>query len=106
MFTSQAHVKMFEQLNTVQALRIGRATGAAADANPDKFLPTAQVCLRTPNHFHMFTRIAVQTCFFSLALPAYSSKAVLRSKLLLAVHHAPSMDADFVLHAADGWADA
>jgi hypothetical protein len=29
---------------------------------------------------------------------------VLRDKLLFAIEHTPSMDADFVLHAAEGWA--
>ena len=47
--------------------------------------------------------LSAQTCFNTLTLPSYSSKDVLRQKLLLAVHHASSMDADFVLHAAEGW---
>ncbi len=54
---------------------------------PDAFLPTAQ------------------TCFFSLALPRYSCKEVLRDKLLYAIHHAPNMDADVRLNNAEGWAD-
>jgi hypothetical protein len=54
---------------------------------PDDFLPTAQ------------------TCFFSLALPQYSCKEVMREKLLYAVHHSPNMDADVRLNNAEGWAD-
>lgn len=55
--------------------------------DPDSFLPTAQ------------------TCFFSLSLPRYTSKEVLRAKLLYAIHHSPNMDADVRLNNAEGWAD-
>lgn len=34
------------------------------------------------------------TCFFNLELPAYSSKAVLRDRLVFAITHTTSMDAD------------
>ena len=34
------------------------------------------------------------TCFFNLELPAYSSKAVMREKLLYAINTAVSMNAD------------
>ncbi len=56
-----------------------------AEERPDEYLPVAQ------------------TCFFSLALPRYSSKAVLREKLLYAVRNADLMDADFLVRAAEGW---
>jgi hypothetical protein len=46
-----------------------------------------------------------QTCFFSLSLPNYSSKEILRTKLLYAINNSPNMDADVRLHNADGWAD-
>ena len=38
------------------------------------------------------------TCFFSLALPEYSSKAILKSKLFYAMQHCRAMDSDFRLH--------
>ena len=44
-----------------------------------------------------------QTCFFSLSLPKYSSKEILRSKLLYAIFHSPNMDADIRLHDGEGW---
>ncbi|KAG7400472.1 RING finger and SPRY domain-containing protein 1 [Phytophthora boehmeriae] len=47
-----------------------------------------------------------QTCFFALRLPAYTSKEVLRAKLLYAIQNSPNMDADVRLHNAEGWADA
>jgi hypothetical protein len=53
--------------------------------SPDKYLPHAQ------------------TCFFSLSLPAYSTKDILRSKLLYAISNSPNMDADVRLHSAEGW---
>jgi hypothetical protein len=59
-----------------------------AGCSPDSYLPTAQ------------------TCFFSLALPSYSSKEVLRTKLLYAIENSPNMDADVRLHSAEGWSDA
>ena len=60
------------------------AQGGAKES-PDSWLPHAQ------------------TCFFSLALPAYSSKEVLREKLLFAIKNSPNMDADVRLHEAEGW---
>ncbi len=64
--------------------------GSQGDAKekPDLFLPHAQ------------------TCFFSLSLPAYSTKDILRSKLLYAIKNSPNMDADVRLHSAEGWTDA
>ena len=59
-----------------------------AKERPDEYLPQAQ------------------TCFFSLSLPAYSTKQILREKLLFAIHNSPNMDADVRLHSAEGWADA
>ena len=44
-----------------------------------------------------------QTCFFSLALPKYSSKEICRKKLVLAIFNSPTMDADFVQRNASGW---
>jgi hypothetical protein len=62
------------------------AQGAAKES-PDKYLPHAQ------------------TCFFSLSLPAYSTKEIMREKLLYAIKNSPNMDADVRLHNAEGWAD-
>jgi hypothetical protein len=53
--------------------------------HPDHYLPSAQ------------------TCFFSLALPGYSSKQVLKEKLLYAIENSPNMDADVRMHSAEGW---
>merc|ERR1711871_402967 len=44
-----------------------------------------------------------QTCFFSLTLPQYSSKDVLKAKLHYAIRNSPNMDADVRLHNAEGW---
>ncbi|ETV97588.1 hypothetical protein, variant [Aphanomyces invadans] len=59
-----------------------------ARSHPDQYLPHAQ------------------TCFFSLSLPAYSTKEILKAKLLYAIQNSPNMDADVRLHNAEGWADA
>jgi hypothetical protein len=63
------------------------AQGAAKET-PDKYLPHAQ------------------TCFFSLSWPSYSSKEIMREKLLYAIKNSPNMDADVRLHNAEGWADS
>jgi len=65
-----------------------QAAQGEAKTKPDLYLPHAQ------------------TCFFSLSLPSYSSKEILREKLLYAIHNSPNMDADVRLHNAEGWADA
>lgn len=54
-------------------------------SNPDDFLPIAQ------------------TCFFSLALPRYSSTEVCLQKLRYAINNADLMDADYLVRSADGW---
>lgn len=59
-----------------------------ARERPDEYLPKAQ------------------TCFFSLALPHYSTKEVMRSKLIYAIKNSPNMDADVMLHSAEGWAES
>lgn len=56
-----------------------------SEERPDDYLPVAS------------------TCFFSLACPKYSSKAVLREKLLYAIRNADLMDADFAMRTAEGW---
>ena len=65
-----------------------QAMKGEAEAHPDDYLPHAQ------------------TCFFTLTLPSYSCKEVLRSKILYAINNSPNMDADVRLHNADGWADS
>jgi len=72
------------QLN--QPIRIMRATGEQA-TNPDGYL------------------IHSSTCHSQVTIPPYTSKETLRRKVLFSIHNAPNMDADFVLHAAEGWAD-
>ena len=67
--------------------RIDKAAFVPEGKDPDAFLPKAS------------------TCFFTLNLPAYSSKEVLRQRLFFAMKHSPNMDADVVLHSAEGWAD-
>lgn len=52
---------------------------------PDDYLPIAQ------------------TCFFSLALPKYSSTEVCLDKLRYAIKNADLMDADYLVRSADGW---
>jgi HECT-domain (ubiquitin-transferase) len=69
------------------SFKVQGAQGGARE-RPDAYLPSAQ------------------TCFFSLSLPAYSSKEILKAKLLFAIHNSPTMDADVRLHNAEGWGDA
>eukprot|EP00753_Platysulcus_tardus_P004638 PLAT12551.17.p1 GENE.PLAT12551.17~~PLAT12551.17.p1 ORF type:complete len:1683 (-),score=962.86 PLAT12551.17:102-4913(-) len=66
--------------------KIQPAHSEGARLQPDAFLPHAA------------------TCFFSLSLPAYSSKDILRDKLLYAISNSPTMDADVRLHDGEGWA--
>ncbi|KAF4046268.1 HECT domain-containing protein [Phytophthora infestans] len=68
--------------------KLQTAQDPGASSQPDLYLPHAQ------------------TCFFALRLPAYTSKEVLRTKLLYAIQNSPNMDADVRLHNAEGWADA
>lgn len=65
-----------------------QAPQGAARETPDEYLPHAQ------------------TCFFTLSLPAYSTKQILKEKLLYAIKNSPNMDADVRLHSAEGWTDA
>jgi hypothetical protein len=55
----------------------------SVDSKPDDHLPLAH------------------TCFFSLAIPQYTAKEILRSKLLYACQNCRSMDSDFRLHSSD-----
>ena len=66
-----------------------KVTSPSGDAakNPDKFLPTSQVC------------------FFKLTLPKYTSEAVLREKLLYAISNALTMQLDFRMDSGDGFED-
>merc|ERR1712054_553135 len=66
--------KEFKQKFKVQAL-----VGDGPRNHPDKYLPKAH------------------TCFFSINLPLYSNKEVLREKLLFAIYNCLEMDADFRL---------
>ena len=77
--SSSQHISMTFKLQGPQ--------GEARD-HPDQFLPHAQ------------------TCFFSLSLPCYTSKEILRNKLLYAINNSPNMDADVRMHSAEGWADS
>ena len=64
-----------------------QAPQGEAREKPDQYLPHAQ------------------TCFFSLALPSYSSKEIMRAKLMYAIKNSPNMDADVRLHNAEGWSE-
>ncbi len=59
-----------------------------SEETPDAYLPVAQ------------------TCFFSLSLPKYTRKEVLKEKLLYAIRNADLMDADFLVRGeTTGWTD-
>ena len=49
--------------------------------------------------------LTAKTCFFSLELPRYTAKSVVRERLLLSIHPSPTMDMDVVLHGAEGFID-
>jgi hypothetical protein len=55
---------------------------------PDSYLPQAH------------------TCFFSLALPNYSTPEIMREKLLYAINNSPNMDADVRINTGEGWSDS
>jgi hypothetical protein len=59
-----------------QPLQVGYASGGSSSAAAVAGLPKAQ------------------TCFLTLSLPRYPSKAVLRAKLLYAIHNARTMETD------------
>jgi len=82
--TGSARLPRPDGPRSAQCLKITAPPTGAAD-NPDDYLPLAQ------------------TCFFSLALPKYSSAAVCAAKLRYAIHNAHLMDADFLMRHADGW---
>jgi len=44
---------------------------------------------------------SASTCFFSLALPKYSSKEILKSKLLFAINNVTTMETDFQTNSAE-----
>lgn len=44
---------------------------------------------------------SASTCFFSLTLPKYSSKEILRQKLLFAITHVTTMETDFQTNSAE-----
>jgi len=49
---------------------------------------------------------SASTCFFSLTLPDYPEKEVLREKLLYAIQHVTTMESDYVTNDAEvseGW---
>jgi hypothetical protein len=64
-------------------MRVVAPQGGARDA-PDRYLLTSQ------------------TCFFTLTLPRYSSKEVLRRRLLASIG-CVEMDADFLMRSAADW---
>lgn len=67
--------------------KVQRGSGKNIDEDPDSYMPHSQ------------------TCFFSLSLPAYTSKDILREKLLYAISNTVTMDADVQLHNGDGYND-
>ncbi len=50
--------------------------------------------------------LTAQTCASELKLPRYSGKARLRARLLFSIRNAPTLDADLVMHTAEGWGAA
>lgn len=44
---------------------------------------------------------SASTCFFSLTLPEYSTAAILRRKLLFAIHNVTTMETDFQTNTAE-----
>ena len=49
---------------------------------------------------------SASTCFFSLSLPEYQSKEVLKSKLLFAINNVTTMESDYVTNESEvkeGW---
>lgn len=70
-----------------QKMRILSAVNSDSKLKPDDYLPKAH------------------TCFFSINLPKYSTKAIMREKLLYAIHNCTEMDADFRTTETDvpGW---
>lgn len=70
-----------------QKFKVQSAVGDDATEKPDTYLPKAH------------------TCFFSINLPRYTSKTVIREKLLYAINNCTEMDADFRLQDTDvnGW---
>ena len=63
-----------------------KITNKSVSGNPDKYLPVSH------------------TCFFTLDLPGYSSKEVLKDKMLYAITHCQAIDLDRVA-GAEGWED-
>jgi hypothetical protein len=63
-----------------------KITSKSVSGNPDKYLPVSH------------------TCFFTLDLPGYSSKEILKEKMLYAVTHCQAIDLDRVA-GAEGWED-
>lgn len=70
-----------------QKMRILSVVGDDASIKPDQYLPKAH------------------TCFFSINLPKYSTKDLMRDKILYAITSCTEMDADFRTTEADipGW---
>ena len=64
----------FERRFKIQRFQGGR--GSMSQSQVDGLLPVSH------------------TCFFSLELPAYSSKEVLKTKLLYAMRNCPAIDGD------------
>lgn len=64
--------------------KIEAPSGKAREA-PDRHLPKSQ------------------TCFFKLSLPKYTGKEICKERLLYAINNATTMDADVMLHGAEGF---
>jgi hypothetical protein len=70
-----------------QRFKIQAAVGESAKNDPDGYLPKAH------------------TCFFSINLPRYTNKEIMKDKLLYAMYECTEMDADFRLteNEMTGW---
>lgn len=67
------------------ALLSPASLGDSSSRHVDALLPTAH------------------TCFFELILPAYSSRQILRERLLFAIKHCVAIDTDFLATQADAF---
>jgi len=79
-------------------------------------LPTKEIDFEAPFKIQKYTKDkngdtnaalpSASTCFFSLSLPEYKDKTILRSKLLFAINNVTTMESDYVTNDAEigeGW---
>jgi E3 ubiquitin-protein ligase HERC2 len=69
--------------------------GQVKDDNQDQYLPEARKFMNNNILIEFICIIIIDTCFFALDLPRYSSKHILREKLLYAIYNCRAIDTDF-----------